>query len=168
MRTLLLVSVGHGLLWAAVAGEKPNIVVIITDDQGYADISHNPAHQKEVSTPNMDALAAEGIFFQNGYISGNVCSPTRLGLMLGRYQQRHGVYTAGEGGTGINPAVPIFPAFLKPAGYTCGAFGKWHLTPYTATLRPAIRSLAAGHGFRNILWLLGGETDQMGAAACAG
>jgi len=109
------------------AGTKPNIVVIITDDQGYADISFNPNHAKEVSTPHMDALAKEGIWFSNAYISGNVCSPTRLGLMTGQYQQRYGVYTAGEGGTGIDPAVAIFPAFLKPAGYVCGAFGKWHL-----------------------------------------
>ncbi len=82
---------------------KPNIVVIISDDQGFADISFNPHHAKEVSTPHMDALAKEGIWFSQAYISGNVCSPTRLGLMTGQYQQRFGVYTAGEGGTGIDP-----------------------------------------------------------------
>jgi arylsulfatase A-like enzyme len=109
------------------AASKPNIVVIITDDQGYADISFNPHHGNEVSTPHMDSLAREGVWFSNAYISGNVCSPTRLGLMTGRYQQRYGVYTAGEGGTGIDPAIPIFPAFFKPAGYVSGAFGKWHL-----------------------------------------
>jgi len=115
--------------WAGMAGaaEQPNIVVIVTDDQGHADIGLNPARKPEVSTPHMDSLAAEGIFFHNGYISGNVCSPSRLGLMTGRYQQRFGVYTGGEGGRGIDPSVPLFPAFLKPSGYTCGAFGKWHL-----------------------------------------
>jgi len=123
---LLLVA---GLLWSPLvsAAELPNIVIILTDDQGYADISFNPHHAKEVSTPHMDAMAKEGTWFSNAYISGNVCSPTRLGLMTGRYQQRNGVYTAGEGGTGIDPAISIFPAFLKPAGYVCGAFGKWHL-----------------------------------------
>jgi arylsulfatase A-like enzyme len=110
----------------ADAAEKPNIVIILTDDQGYADISFNPQHPPEVSTPNMDALAREGIFFNQAYLSGNVCSPTRAGLMLGRYQQRVGVYTAGEGGSGFDPKLPIFPAFL-PKEYVSTAIGKWHL-----------------------------------------
>jgi arylsulfatase A-like enzyme len=112
---------------AAAASRPPNIVVILSDDQGYADLSFNPHHPKEVSTPNLDALAREGVFFSQGYISGNVCSPTRAGLMTGRYQQRAGVYTAGEGGRGIAQSETIFPRFLKPAGYVSGAFGKWHL-----------------------------------------
>ena len=111
---------------AAASGKRPNIVVILTDDQGYADISFNPHHPKEVSTPHMDALAREGVFFSQGYISGSVCSPTRAGLMLGRYQQRVGVYTAGDGGRGFDPKIPIFPSFL-PEEYVSGAFGKWHL-----------------------------------------
>ena len=115
-----------GRLAAAAPAKRPNIVVILTDDQGYADISFNPHHPKEVSTPHMDALAREGVFFTQGYISGSVCSPTRAGLMLGRYQQRVGVYTAGDGGRGFDPKMPIFPSFL-PEEYVSGAFGKWHL-----------------------------------------
>jgi len=110
----------------ALAAERPNIVVILTDDQGYADISFNPCHPPEVNTPHMDSLACEGIFFSQAYISGNVCSPTRAGLMLGRYQQRVGVYTAGDGGRGFDPKVPLFPSFL-PDEYYSGVFGKWHL-----------------------------------------
>ncbi len=110
----------------AFGAAKPNIVIILTDDQGYADISFNPQHPPEVSTPNMDALAREGIFFDQAYLSGNVCSPTRAGLMLGRYQQRVGVYTAGEGGSGFDPKLPIFPSFL-PKEYVSTAIGKWHL-----------------------------------------
>ena len=68
----------------SLASEQPNIVVILTDDQGYADISINPEHKKSVSTPHMDALAKEGVFFTQAYTSGHVCSPTRAGLMLGR------------------------------------------------------------------------------------
>ncbi len=105
---------------------RPNIVIIITDDQGYADISFNPHHPPEVSTPHMDTLAREGVFFNQAYISGCVCSPTRAGLMLGRYQQRVGVYTAGEGGRGFDPKIPIFPSFL-PKEYKSTAIGKWHL-----------------------------------------
>lgn len=105
---------------------QPNIVVILTDDQGYADISLNPHHPKEVSTPNMDALAADGVVFSQAYTSGHVCSPTRAGLMLGRYQQRVGVYSAGDGGRGFDPALPIFPSLL-PKQYVSTAIGKWHL-----------------------------------------
>ncbi|MCU0913449.1 MAG: sulfatase-like hydrolase/transferase [Planctomycetes bacterium] len=124
----------------------PNIVVILTDDQGYADISFNPHHPREVSTPHMDALAREGIFFTQGYISGNVCSPTRAGLMTGRYQQRAGIYTAGEGGSGLPLEEKIFPQFLKPAGYTCGAFGKWHLG-LTREYSPCARGFDEFYGF---------------------
>ncbi|MCH9022161.1 MAG: sulfatase-like hydrolase/transferase, partial [Planctomycetes bacterium] len=110
----------------SVSGSRPNIVVILTDDQGYADISLNPHHPKEVSTPHMDALAIEGVSFTQGYTSGHVCSPTRAGLMLGRYQQRVGVYSAGDGGRGFDPKIPIFPSFL-PEAYVAGMIGKWHL-----------------------------------------
>ena len=98
-------------------------MVILTDDQGYADISLNPDHPKEVSTPHMDALAKDGVLFSQAYTSGNVCSPTRAGLMLGRYQQRVGVYSAGDGGRGFDPRIPIFPSFL-PAKYVSTAIGK--------------------------------------------
>ena len=124
----------------------PNIVVILTDDQGYADISFNPRHPKEVATPHMDALAREGVFFTQAYISANVCSPTRAGLMTGRYQQRCGIYTAGEGGSGLPLGETIFPQFLKPAGYVCGAFGKWHLG-LTRDYSPPARGFDEFYGF---------------------
>lgn len=105
---------------------QPNIVVILTDDQGYADISLNPHHADEVSTPYMDALAKDGVVFSQAYTSGHVCSPTRAGLMIGGYSQRVGVYTAGDGGRGFDPKKKIFPAFL-PGAYVSAAIGKWHL-----------------------------------------
>jgi arylsulfatase A-like enzyme len=110
----------------AATSSQPNIVVILTDDQGYADISLNSHHPKEISTPHMDALASDGVTFTQGYTSGHVCSPTRAGLMLGRYQQRVGVYSAGDGGRGFQPKTPIFPSFL-PEVYLSTAIGKWHL-----------------------------------------
>lgn len=124
----------------------PNIVVILTDDQGYADISFNPHHPSEVNTPNMDALANEGIFFSQAYISGNVCSPTRAGLMTGRYQQRAGIYTAGEGGSGLDLDLTIFPQYLKSKGYVSGAFGKWHLG-LTPEYNPVSRGFDEFYGF---------------------
>lgn len=123
---VIVLSLAASLFLCPASAALPNIVVILTDDQGYADISCNPHHPREVSTPHMDALATEGVVFSQGYISGPVCSPTRAGLMLGRYQQRVGVYSAGDGGRGFDPTVPIFPSFL-PAGYVSTALGKWHL-----------------------------------------
>ena len=120
-----ILVLSSGRLFAA-AEDRPNIVVILTDDQGYADISLNPHHPKEVSTPHMDALAKAGVVFSQAYTSGNVCSPTRAGLMLGRYQQRVGVYSAGDGGRGFDPTIPILPSFL-PESYVSTAIGKWHL-----------------------------------------
>lgn len=130
----------------AVDGKLPNIVVILSDDQGYADISFNPRHPAEVATPNMDALAREGTVFSQAYISGCVCSPTRAGIMTGRYQQRAGIYTAGEGGSGLPLAERIFPQFLKPAGYVCGALGKWHLG-LTPEYAPPSRGFDEFYGF---------------------
>lgn len=126
MRILKITLSVLTLTCAIAAADRPNIVIILTDDQGYADISFNPKHPKEVSTPHMDALAREGVFFTQAYTSGHVCSPTRAGLMLGRYQQRVGVYTAGQGGSGFDPRLPIFPGML-PKEYTSSAIGKWHL-----------------------------------------
>jgi arylsulfatase A-like enzyme len=130
----------------AQTGRKPNIVVILSDDQGYADVSFNPHHPKEVSTPNLDALARGGIICTQAYISGNVCSPTRAGLMTGRYQQRAGIYTAGEGGSGLPLEEKIFPQYLKPAGYVTAAFGKWHLG-LTREYNPAARGFDEFYGF---------------------
>jgi arylsulfatase A-like enzyme len=139
---LILLHPIPGLSAANLA--PPNIVVILTDDQGYADISFNPNHPREVVTPHMDALAREGVFFSQAYTSGHVCSPTRAGLMLGQYQQRVGIYTAGDGGRGFNPKTKIFPSFL-PNDYTSMVVGKWHLgldTDY-----PELRMHALNRGF---------------------
>ena len=111
---------------ASASAERPNIVVILTDDQGYADISLNPHHAAEVSTPNMDALAEDGVVFSQGYTGGPVCSPTRAGIMIGGYSQSVGVYTAADGGKGFDPKKKIFPGYL-PDDYVSSAIGKWHL-----------------------------------------
>tara|TARA_R110002049_G_scaffold4601_1_gene31660 strand:+ start:43379 stop:44839 length:1461 start_codon:yes stop_codon:yes gene_type:complete len=125
LKTLTLSLVGLSSI--ALADEKPNIVIILTDDQGYADVSYNPHSPPEVSTPNIDALAHSSVICTQGYTSGHVCSPTRAGLMTGRYQQRFGIYTAGEGGSGVPLDEVFIPQRLRPAGYVSGALGKWHL-----------------------------------------
>ncbi|HUS92798.1 MAG TPA: sulfatase-like hydrolase/transferase [Phycisphaerae bacterium] len=132
----------------AAPGRKgpPNIVVILSDDQGYADVSYNGHHPKEVRTPHTDALARRSVVCTQGYTSGHVCSPTRAGLMTGRHQQRFGVYTGGEGGSGVPLDEAFFPQHLKPAGYVCGALGKWHLG-LTAEYNPVRRGFDEFYGF---------------------
>lgn len=115
-----------GLSSANQKRPPPNIVAILSDDQGYADVSFNPDHPADVETPHIDALAREGVSFSQAYISASVCSPSRAGLMLGRYQNRVGVYDSTDAGAGFNPETKIFPAFL-PDAYTSSALGKWHL-----------------------------------------
>jgi arylsulfatase A-like enzyme len=100
-RLTIVVALFHLSVGGAATAVRPNIVVILTDDQGYADISLNPHQPEGVSTPHMDALAKDGVVFSQGYTSSHVCSPTRAGLMLGQYQQRVGVYSAGDGGAWI-------------------------------------------------------------------
>src|SRR5512139_2658430 len=72
----------------AATSRKPNIVLIVGDDLGYGELSCQGA--KDISTPNIDSIARAGVRFTNGYVSCPVCSPTRAGLMTGRYQQRFG------------------------------------------------------------------------------
>lgn len=133
-------------LQSAAAAGKPNIVVIVADDLGYADVLFNPRHPKEVATPNLDALAKQSVICRQGYVTGNVCSPTRTGLMTGRYQQRLGLYTAGEAGSGVLMSEMIFPQYLKPSGYATCQLGKWHLGP-TPEWGPALRGFDEVFGF---------------------
>ena len=144
--TLLLVTTTVIPANAATATRPPNIVVIVADDLGYADVLFNPQHPKEVTTPNLDRLAQESVICRQGYVTGHVCSPTRTALMTGRYQQRLGLYTAGEAGSGVPMQEQIFPQFLQPAGYTSMQIGKWHLGP-TPEWSPALRGFDEVFGF---------------------
>ena len=138
---LFLVPAAHLL-----AAKPPNVVIIVADDLGYADVLFHPTPAPGVSTPHLAALAKQSMICRQGYVSGNVCSPTRAGLMTGRYQQRFGLYTGGEAGSGLPMVVPIFPQFLKPAGYRTAQFGKWHLGPDPAW-SPALRGFDEVFGF---------------------
>ncbi len=125
---------------------RPNIVVVVADDLGYADVRFNPEHPPEIATPQLDALARQSVICRQGYVSGHVCSPTRAGLMTGRYQQRLGLYTGGEAGSGLPRNETIFPQFLAPAGYKTCQLGKWHLGP-TPEWSPALRGFDEVFGF---------------------
>jgi arylsulfatase A-like enzyme len=108
--------------------QRPNIVLIFADDLGYGDISI--CGSEIISTPNIDALAKNGVQCTQGYVSHPVCSPSRAGLLTGRYQQRHGweFNPAGrDQDNGLSLDERTFADELKAAGYATGMVGKWHL-----------------------------------------
>ena len=107
---------------------KPNVVIVLTDDIGYADFGCYGA--KDIKTPNVDKLAKQGVRFTDFYSNGPVCTPTRAALMTGRWQQRVGLEWAifpGQRDPGLPTAEVILAKMLKDAGYATGLFGKWHL-----------------------------------------
>jgi len=111
---------------------RPNIVVIVADDMGYADIG--PYGSKDIPTPNLDALARDGVRFTDAYVSGPYCSPTRAGLLTGRYPQRFGHeynllpnFVAAHSEAGLPLSEKTMADRLRAAGYSTALFGKWHL-----------------------------------------
>jgi len=105
-------------------GRKPNVVFILTDDQGYGDLSiHGNPHLK---TPNLDSIANDGARFTR-FCSSPVCSPTRSSLLTGRYNYRTGVVDTYLGRSMMHSREVTLAEMLKPAGYKSGIFGKWHL-----------------------------------------
>ena len=118
---LVLLFVGSCL--SAIAADRPNVVVILTDDQGWGDVSING--NKNLSTPHIDSLAEEGIRFDRFYVCA-VCSPTRAEFLTGRYHARSGVYSTSAGGERMDLDEVTIADSFKAAGYATGAFGKWH------------------------------------------
>ena len=133
------------LMAATAAGAAPNVVLIVSDDQGYADISCY-AHPDEVQTPNLDRIAREGARMTSGYASCPVCAPTRAGLLTGRYQQRFGFYTAADSRAGLPTSETTLAEILGDHGYATGVFGKWHLG-YAPPFRPLERGFDTFYGF---------------------
>ena len=102
----------------------PNVILIITDDQGYGDLSFNG--NPNIITPALDNFAAESVRFNNFYVSP-VCAPTRSSLMTGRYSLRTGVRDTYNGGAIMASSEVTIAEMLKQANFTTGIFGKWHL-----------------------------------------
>ena len=144
----------------AQTAARPNIVLIVADDLGYADIGAQGV-LSDLKTPNIDAIAKAGTRFTNGYVSCPVCSPSRAGLLTGRYQTRFGhEFNPGQGEV-PNFGLPLdqitLPQALKSAGYTTCAIGKWHLG-YTPDMHPQRRGFDEFYGF------LGGSHSYIEAA----
>jgi arylsulfatase A-like enzyme len=135
---------------------RPNILLIVGDDMGYADLGVHGC--TDIPTPHLDALAKSGMRFTNGYVSGPYCSPTRAGLLTGRYQTRFGHEF--NPGNGPNQGLPLTETTmadrLKAAGYRTALVGKWHLG--SGPRHPLKR------GFEEFFGFLGGQHDYFNPA----
>ncbi len=126
---------------AATKPPPPNIIVVLTDDQGWADTGFNGA--TDIPTPNLDRLAREGVIFTNGYVSHPYCSPSRAGLLTGRYQARFGhdcnmpYDTVNDESVGTPLSEIMLSEALKEQGYRTSAIGKWHVGDHPALHPPA-------------------------------
>lgn len=143
---------------------RPNILFIVGDDMGYGDVGFHKC--KDIPTPNLDALAASGVQFSNGYVSGPYCSPTRAGLLTGRYQERFGHEFNPTGMNGLPLTETTIADRLKAAGYVTGLTGKWHLGAQPA-MHPQQRGfneffgfLSGAHSYFNTAGILRG-TEQV-------
>ena len=154
MRALvtLVAAVGG---WMALGGgaagasdQRPNVVVILADDQGWGDLSVNG--NSNLATPHIDSLAKMGVVFERFFVCP-VCSPTRAEFLTGRYHPRGGVYAVSTGGERLNPDEKTIADTFKAAGYATGAFGKWHngsQWPY----HPNARGFDEYYGFTSGHW----------------
>ena len=140
----------------AAAADKPNVLIMVSDDQGYADVGFNGG--KDVPTPHLDRLAASGVRCTSGYVTYPVCSPSRAGLLTGRYQARFGhennpVYDPLDPNEGLPLAEKLLPEHLKAAGYATGWIGKWHLgaspahVPWKRGFDESFGFIGGGHRF---------------------
>jgi arylsulfatase A len=128
--------------FAARAKRKPNFIVILCDDLGYGDIE--PTGGTAIPTPNLNRMARQGMVLTDYYAPANVCTPSRVGLLTGRYPIRSGLGwgVIMQGDTRVLPLSEVtIPQALKPAGYVSGLFGKWHLGHSGPNWRPT------QHGF---------------------
>lgn len=140
-------------LFAAQA--TPNIVLIMTDDMGWADLTSYGA--PDIRTPNIDSIARDGVRMTDFYSNGVLCSPTRAGLISGRYQQRYGLEVAlpnaaNANERGLTANGQTLPQLMKNAGYATALVGKWHLG-YRADQSPN------AHGFDYFFGLKSGYHD---------
>lgn len=120
-------------LWLAgwiAAASTPNLIVILTDDHGYADVGFNGCN--DIPTPHIDSIAENGVRFTNGYVSFPVCGPSRAGLLTGRYQDRFGFTTnpsvdPGNPVAGLPQSEENMAEVLSKVGYKSAIIGKWHM-----------------------------------------
>jgi arylsulfatase A-like enzyme len=129
---------------------SPNILLILLDDLGYADLGCQGS--PDIRTPNIDALAVSGIRFTDGYVPASVCGPSRASLMTGKCSAAFGLQGNGDAEVGIPLEHKNMAEYLKTAGYATQAIGKWHLGEHSPGQTPMAR------GFDEFLGMLGGSS----------
>ncbi|MBX6311662.1 MAG: sulfatase-like hydrolase/transferase [Isosphaeraceae bacterium] len=152
---LLLVAGGIFLPECRAEGPaaRPNLLLIVADDLGYGDLSIHGC--KDISTPHIDSIAREGVRCSDGYVSAPQCSPTRAGLLTGRYQQRFGhEFNSAVPGSALALSETTLADRLRAAGYVTGLVGKWHLGTDDAH-HPLKR------GFQEFFGFLGGANPYL-------
>lgn len=124
---ILRAALSVAMVTGGVAAEPVNVVMIVADDMGYADLGVTGC--EDFATPRIDSIAQSGVRFTRAYVTAAVCSPSRAGFLSGQYQQRFGHEHNGNGPDpfGLPTHVTIMPQHFKAAGYTTGLVGKWHL-----------------------------------------
>src|SRR5947209_4791841 len=152
MRKVLAGVLGLALMAEARAiaaqEKRPNVVVLLADDQGWGDLSVNG--NTNLSTPRIDSLARDGAVLERFFVCP-VCSPTRAEFLTGRYHPRGGVWNVSTGGERLNLSEKTLADTFKAAGYATGAFGKWHngtQYPY----HPNARGFEEYYGFTSGHW----------------
>lgn len=155
MRRLIAIVILSGLAlatgYAQPAPARPNIVLIITDDMGYGDLGSYGS--PDIKTPNIDSLARDGARFTQFYANGSTCTPTRAGLITGRYQQRVSLErplsheTSPDGKLGLPANGYSLPQLLLNHGYQTALIGKWHLG-YQPQFSPKAHGFASFFGFK--------------------
>ena len=140
----------------ALAGSRPNILLIFTDDQGMNDVG---TYGSEIKTPHIDSLARDGMKFTQWYVASSICTPSRYGLLTGKYptRSRDGLLSAlmflNDKERGIQKGETIFPALLRKGGYHTALIGKWHLGHGNKGFLPT------RHGFNEFIGHTGGCID---------
>jgi len=132
----------------AYSTSRPNVVIFLSDDQGWGDFSRHG--NTNLSTPNIDSLARDGASFESFYVCP-VCSPTRAEFLTGRYHPRGGVYSTSAGGERLDLDELTIGDVFKAAGYATGAFGKWH-NGMQAPYHPNSRGFEEFYGFCSGHW----------------
>jgi arylsulfatase A-like enzyme len=135
--------------FTAKSEQRPNFIIILTDDQGYADVGFNGC--EDIPTPHIDRIAHEGVRFTNGYVTYPVCSPSRAGMITGRYQGRFGyrrnpTLNPFDENAGLPLEEENMAEILKKVDYHTGYVGKWHLGTHPK-FRPNVRGFDEFYGF---------------------
>jgi N-acetylglucosamine-6-sulfatase len=131
MKRLIIIILFITSKLVSSAGERPNIIFFLIDDQRYDELSM--FDHPFIQTPNIDKLAKNGVYFNEAFVTTSLCSPSRASIVTGQYAHKHDVI---DNDTDLNPNTPTYPKELSKAGYHTGFIGKWHMGHASDVRRP--------------------------------